>query len=174
MPSSSWRPCSSTWTGCAAGPPAASLTRQTLVDSIGAVEAAWGGVAEELGEDPEAVIAATHGRRAIDNLRDLKPELRRASDADMSPHVEEFETRILNNADEYQKEVRSRRESIASSRVRRQSRRVQLIARSAAAGLPVVASPSQAVDARPSPAAGSPRPRRPASRARGATRLPTS
>jgi len=88
----------------------------TLVDSIGAVEEAWGGVAKELGEDPDEVIAATHGRRAIDNLRDLKPELRRKSDADMGPHVEEFETRILNNADEYQKEVRSRRESEASSR----------------------------------------------------------
>ena len=80
------------------------------------MEEAWGGVAKELGEDPDEVIAATHGRRAIDNLRDLKPELRRKSDADMGPHVEEFETRILNNADEYQKEVRSRRESEASSR----------------------------------------------------------
>ena len=92
------------------------LTGQTLVDSIGAVEEAWGGVAKELGQDPDEVIAATHGRRAIDNLRDLKPELRRASDADMGPHVEEFETRILKNADEYQREVRSRRESEASSR----------------------------------------------------------
>ena len=131
-------------------------------------------MAEELGEDPEAVIAATHGRRAIDNLRDLKPELRRASDADMSPHVEEFETRILNNADEYQKEVRSRRESVASSRVRWQPRRALLIVRSAAAVLPVAASPSRAADGHPSPAAASPRPRRTASRARGATRSPTS
>jgi hypothetical protein len=33
----------------------------------------------------------------------------------MDKHVEEFETRILDAADTYQKEVRSRRESAASS-----------------------------------------------------------
>lgn len=53
------------------------------------VESAWGDVAKELGLDPEEVIAATHGRRAIDNLKDLKPSLRRLSNAEMEPHVEE-------------------------------------------------------------------------------------
>jgi beta-phosphoglucomutase-like phosphatase (HAD superfamily) len=91
----------------------------TLVDSIGAVENAWGGVATELSMDPEEVIAATHGRRAIDNLRDLKPELANTPDSQMDPHVKEFEERILNEADAYNKEVHSRRESVASSRVRR-------------------------------------------------------
>jgi beta-phosphoglucomutase-like phosphatase (HAD superfamily) len=61
----------------------------TLVDSIQAVEAAWTSVALELGQSPEEVIAATHGRRAIDNLRDLKPKLRRLTNDQMEPHVEE-------------------------------------------------------------------------------------
>ncbi|KAK4056292.1 hypothetical protein OIO90_002736 [Microbotryomycetes sp. JL221] len=88
----------------------------TLVDSIKAVEAAWTSVAQELGQPAEEVIAATHGRRAIDNLRDLKPQLRRLTNEQMEPHVEEFEKRILREADEYQERVRSRRSSSASSR----------------------------------------------------------
>ena len=60
---------------------------------------------------------AKHELKAIDNLKDLKPELRRLSEAQMDPHVQDFETKILDNADAYSKEVRSRRESVASSRV---------------------------------------------------------
>jgi beta-phosphoglucomutase-like phosphatase (HAD superfamily) len=48
-----------------------------LTDSIAAVEAAWTAKAEELGLDPEEVIAATHGRRAEDNLLELVPNLKR-------------------------------------------------------------------------------------------------
>lgn len=92
----------------------------TLVDSIAAVESAWGAVAKALHRDPQEVIDATHGRRAIDNLKDLKPHLRRMSNAEMEPHVEAFETEILRQADHYQNEVRSRRSSAASSK--RQSR----------------------------------------------------
>lgn len=92
----------------------------TLVDSIKAVESAWGAVAQELNRDPQEVIDATHGRRAIDNLKDLKPHLRRNSNAEMEPHVEAFETEILRQADHFHKEVRSRRSSQASSK--RQSR----------------------------------------------------
>ncbi|GAA5979063.1 hypothetical protein JCM10908_002792 [Rhodotorula pacifica] len=88
----------------------------TLVDSIKAVEAAWGAVAQEIGQDPEEVIAATHGRRAIDNLRDLKPKLRRLTNEQMEPHVEEFEKKILKEADEFGEKVRSRRASESSSR----------------------------------------------------------
>lgn len=92
----------------------------TLVDSIAAVESAWGAVAVSLGRDRQEVIDATHGRRAIDNLKDLKPHLRRMSNVEMDPHVTEFETEILRHADEYSNEVRSRRSSAASSK--RQSR----------------------------------------------------
>ncbi|BGP00802.1 hypothetical protein RTBOTA2_002199 [Rhodotorula toruloides] len=97
----------------------------TLVDSIKltntaasshTVEAAWAGVAQEIGQDPAEVIAATHGRRAIDNLRDLKPKLRRLTNEQMEPHVEEFEKRILKEADEFTERVRSRRSSESSSR----------------------------------------------------------
>lgn len=49
----------------------------TLTDSIAAVEAAWTAKAEELGLDPDEVIAATHGRRAEDNLLELVPNLKR-------------------------------------------------------------------------------------------------
>lgn len=65
----------------------------TLVDSIAAVEAAWTSVANELGQPAEDVIAATHGRRAIDNLKDLKPQLRRLTNEQMEPHVEEVSRR---------------------------------------------------------------------------------
>lgn len=59
-----------------------------------AVEAAWSSVAHELSMDAETVIAATHGRRAIDNLKDLKPKLRRLTNEQMEPHVEDVSFRI--------------------------------------------------------------------------------
>ncbi|KAE8226314.1 hypothetical protein CF319_g1071 [Tilletia indica] len=68
----------------------------TLVDSISAVEAAWGEVACELGRDPEEVIAATHGKRAVDNLRSLKPWIK---SHEMDDAVVAFEETILQFAD---------------------------------------------------------------------------
>ena len=68
----------------------------TLTDSIVAVEAAWSRVAHEIGADPAFVIAATHGRRAIDNLARFKPHLRAH---EMHAAVEEFERSILFYAD---------------------------------------------------------------------------
>ncbi|CAD6893010.1 unnamed protein product [Tilletia controversa] len=68
----------------------------TLVDSISAVEAAWGEVACELNRDPEEVIAATHGKRAIDNLRALKPWIK---SHEMDDAVVAFEETILQFAD---------------------------------------------------------------------------
>lgn len=59
----------------------------TLTDSIAAVEAAWTAKAEELGLEPEAVIKATHGRRASDNLTELVPGLRKE-------HVERVEQEV--------------------------------------------------------------------------------
>ncbi|GAA6060302.1 hypothetical protein JCM10212_002943 [Sporobolomyces blumeae] len=88
----------------------------TLVDSIAAVEAAWSSVAKELGMPADEVIAATHGRRAIDNLRDLKPKLRRLTNEQMDEHVQEFETRILKEADQFTERARERRASESSSR----------------------------------------------------------
>lgn len=88
----------------------------TLVDSIAAVEAAWTSVADELGLDADEVIAATHGRRGIDNLRELNPKLRRMTNEQMEPYVEDFEKRILKEADEFSEKVKSRRSSTSSSR----------------------------------------------------------
>lgn len=48
-----------------------------MTDSIAAVEAAWTAKAVELGLEPGIVIAATHGRRASDNLMELVPGLKK-------------------------------------------------------------------------------------------------
>ncbi|KEP55602.1 haloacid dehalogenase-like hydrolase [Rhizoctonia solani 123E] len=84
----------------------------TLVDSIAAVEKAWGNVAEEIGQDPEYVIAATHGKRAIDNLRQFKPHLK---PEEIEAAVSQFEQTILDFADEYGKKTSSYQSSIISS-----------------------------------------------------------
>lgn len=88
----------------------------TLVDSIPAIESAWAAVAKKIQRDPDQVIEETHGRRVMDNLKDLYPNLRKMSDAEMQPHVREFEIEILRQADEYGVEVKSRRSSAASSK----------------------------------------------------------
>jgi hypothetical protein len=53
-------------------------------------------VAREIGADPAFVIAATHGKRAIDNLARFKPHL---LSHEMNAAVEEFELSILFYAD---------------------------------------------------------------------------
>jgi hypothetical protein len=53
-------------------------------------------VAREIGADPTFVIAATHGKRAIDNLARFKPHL---LSHEMNAAVEEFERTILFYAD---------------------------------------------------------------------------
>ncbi|KAK8843415.1 hypothetical protein IAR55_007072 [Kwoniella newhampshirensis] len=92
----------------------------TLTDSIAAVEAAWTAKANELGLEPEAVIKATHGRRASDNLMELVPGLRKEH---VEREVDKFERSILAFADtppESRKSsfssARSARGSISSSR----------------------------------------------------------
>jgi len=68
----------------------------TLTDSIAAVEAAWGKVAKDIGQDPAYVIAATHGKRAVDNLAQFKPSIRAH---EMDAEVQKFEESILFFAD---------------------------------------------------------------------------
>ncbi|TFL04852.1 HAD-like protein [Pterulicium gracile] len=70
----------------------------TLTDSIQAVEAAWGKVAKDIGQDPKYVIAATHGKRAIDNLSQFKPHIKAH---EMDDEVQNFEESILYYADAY-------------------------------------------------------------------------
>ncbi|KAI0709765.1 HAD-like protein [Earliella scabrosa] len=72
----------------------------TLTDSIAAVEAAWGKVAQDLGQDPAFVIAATHGKRAIDNLAQFKPHIKVH---EMDAEVQAFEESILFFADAFTK-----------------------------------------------------------------------
>lgn len=70
----------------------------TLTDSIQAVEAAWGKVAKDIGQDPVYVIAATHGKRAVDNLAQFKPHIK---SHEMDDEVTNFEESILFFADAY-------------------------------------------------------------------------
>ncbi|KAI0763643.1 HAD-like protein [Trametes elegans] len=72
----------------------------TLTDSIAAVEAAWGKVATDIGQDPAYVIAATHGKRAVDNLAQFKPSIKQH---EMDNEVQAFEESILYFADAYNK-----------------------------------------------------------------------
>ncbi|KAJ7774499.1 HAD-like protein [Mycena maculata] len=72
----------------------------TLTDSIAAVEAAWTRVAEEIGRDPAEVIALTHGKRAVDNLAMLKPDI---EEDEMDAAVAAFEQSILFYADAFHK-----------------------------------------------------------------------
>ncbi|KAJ7430707.1 HAD-like protein [Mycena galericulata] len=72
----------------------------TLTDSIAAVEAAWARVAEEIGRDPAEIIALTHGKRAVDNLAMLKPEI---EEDEMDAAVAAFERSILFYADAFHK-----------------------------------------------------------------------
>ncbi|WWC73220.1 uncharacterized protein I206_107186 [Kwoniella pini CBS 10737] len=90
----------------------------TLTDSIAAVEAAWTAKAEELGLEPEAVIKATHGRRASDNLTELVPGLRKEHVERVEQEVEKFEKSILTFADT---PPYSRRGSLSSARSRNSS-----------------------------------------------------
>ena len=68
----------------------------TLTDSIAAVEAAWSRAAREIGADPASVIAATNGKRPIDNLAHFKPHLR---PNEFAVPMDAFERSILFYAD---------------------------------------------------------------------------
>ncbi len=102
-----------------------------MTDSIAAVEAAWGAKAKELGLEPAVVIAATHGRRASDNLLELVPGLKkehvdgevdstsfRLSCFSSLTHRSEFERTILAFADT---PPQSRKSSFAESKSRKSS-----------------------------------------------------
>lgn len=84
----------------------------TLTDSIAAVEAAWGKVAQDIGQDPLHVIASTHGKRAIDNLAQFKPHLKAH---EMDDAVAEFEETILYYADAFHRRSASLSISSGSS-----------------------------------------------------------
>lgn len=59
-----------------------------LISSIGSVERSWTKWAEEHGVDPEAAIKMAHGRRAIETVRALRPDL---NDVEELRHLEEME-----------------------------------------------------------------------------------
>jgi len=59
-----------------------------LISSIGSVERSWTKWAEMRGVDPELAIEAAHGRRAIETVRMLRPDL---NDAEELQILEEME-----------------------------------------------------------------------------------
>lgn len=59
-----------------------------LISSIGSVERSWTKWAEEHGVDPEAAIKMAHGRRAIETVRALRPDL---NDVEELRRLEEME-----------------------------------------------------------------------------------
>ena len=63
----------------------------TLIDSLAAVDRAWGRFAERHGLDPAHVRARIHGRRSIDSIRELLPHV--------DPHEEDAWLRGLESAD---------------------------------------------------------------------------
>jgi hypothetical protein len=69
-------------------------------------------VAHEIGADPAFVIAATHGKRAIDNLARFKPHLR---SHEMEAAVEAFERSILFYADAYARRRGARTSTLSDS-----------------------------------------------------------
>ncbi|KAK1221224.1 hypothetical protein PQX77_015983 [Marasmius sp. AFHP31] len=66
--------------------------------------------------DKDDVIAATHGKHAIDNLRQLKPHLQELHNDDMDPHVQAYKESILFFANAYNSHgLGSRRNSFIST-----------------------------------------------------------
>jgi mannitol-1-/sugar-/sorbitol-6-phosphatase len=63
----------------------------TLVDSTACVEAIWSRWAERQGLEPSQILAASHGRRTLDTLRDVAPHLDLAQEA-MLLDAEELES----------------------------------------------------------------------------------
>lgn len=57
-------------------------------------------MATDIGQDPAYVIAATHGKRAVDNLSQFKPQIKAH---EMDNEVQAFEETILYFADAYHK-----------------------------------------------------------------------
>jgi hypothetical protein len=68
------------------------------MDSTAALEAAWGKVAQDIGEDHKYVIAATHGKPCADNLLHFKPHIK---EHEMDNEVTKFEESSLFFADAY-------------------------------------------------------------------------
>jgi sugar-phosphatase len=63
----------------------------TLVDSTACVEAIWSRWAERQGLEPSQILAASHGRRTLDTLRDVAPHLDLAQET-MLLDAEELES----------------------------------------------------------------------------------
>ncbi|KAI0034850.1 hypothetical protein K488DRAFT_76982 [Vararia minispora EC-137] len=68
----------------------------TLIDSIAAVEAAWGKVTSDIGVDLKIAVAATYGRRACSDLASLRPNTRASK---ILSTVQEFQELIFFFAD---------------------------------------------------------------------------
>lgn len=64
----------------------------TLINSIAAVDRAWARWAVEYGLDPEYVTPRIHGRRAVDSIAVLKPDVDQAKAFQLIEHLEATDT----------------------------------------------------------------------------------
>lgn len=64
----------------------------TLIDSLPAVERAWGAWAVLRGFDPAELLSKIHGRRSIDSVRDLRPDLNAEEEDAWLRHMESTDT----------------------------------------------------------------------------------
>ena len=106
-----------------------------LVDSTPCVTRGWAAWAREHGLDPDAVVQAAHGQRAIETFRQVSPQLDAQKETDKIEQQEINDTaglRVLPGAKELLLALASDRYSVVTSGTRRlATRRLQV------AGLPV-------------------------------------
>ena len=106
-----------------------------LVDSTPCVTRVWAAWAREHGLDPDAVVQAAHGQRAIETVRQVSPQLDAQKETDKIEQQEINDTaglRVLPGAKELLLAVAADRYSVVTSGTRRlATRRLQV------AGLPV-------------------------------------
>jgi sugar-phosphatase len=106
-----------------------------LVDSSGSTSRSWRRFAAAHGLDPEAVLAATHGRRSADSIRSIAPELDAAAEAaevERQQIQDCDDVRALPGARQLMETIPARRFAIVTS-----CPRPLALARLRAAGLPV-------------------------------------
>jgi len=124
-----------------------------LVDSAAVIERTWRGFAERHGLDPDAVVAAGHGRRSIDLIRLVAPHLDAEVEAANVEREEIAQTdglRPLPGARELVDAVPAERFAIVTS-----GTRALALARLRAAGLPVpevLVTAEEVEDGKPHPA----------------------
>jgi mannitol-1-/sugar-/sorbitol-6-phosphatase len=108
-----------------------------LISSLGSVERSWGTWARMRGIDPETALRGAHGRRAIDTLARLRPDLDSAAELKVIEDLEVADKKglaVLPGVPELLRALPAERWTVVTSSTERLAR-----VRLAAAGVPVPA-----------------------------------